>query len=206
MAIKVLVFGMTDNPGGMESCIMNYFRNIDPKVIHFDFLCNWEQMIYKEEVVNKGSKVYTIPQKSNNYNAYRKAMDIFFKEHAKDYDVLWYNTCTLTNIDYLIYAEKYGIGKRIIHAHNSANETSAIRGALHHINKKRIEKYATDFWSCSLAASQYFYRENIIASRRHHIINNAIATEKYQYNENIRDRVRKELGIEHRCVVGHIYR
>ena len=41
-----------------------------------------------------------------------------------EYDVFWYNTCTLTNIDYLVYAKKYGIKKRIIHAHNSGNETT----------------------------------------------------------------------------------
>ena len=33
MSIKVLVFGMTDNPGGMESCVMNYYRNIDGDVL-----------------------------------------------------------------------------------------------------------------------------------------------------------------------------
>lgn len=37
MSIKVLVFGMTDNPGGMESCVMNYYRNIDWSDVQFDF-------------------------------------------------------------------------------------------------------------------------------------------------------------------------
>lgn len=206
MAIKVLVFGMTDNPGGMESCIMNYFRNIDSEVVHFDFLCNWEKMVYKDEVLNKGSRIYTIPQKSNDYKAYKKAMNAFFEKYAKDYDVIWYNTCTLTNIDYLIYAKKYGIRKRIIHAHNSANETSKLRGILHDINKLRIENYATDFWSCSLAASKYFYRESVISSSRHHIINNAIETEKYKYNPDVRNSVRRTLGIEDCVVVGHVGR
>ena len=26
---RILVFGMTENPGGVESVIMNYYRNID---------------------------------------------------------------------------------------------------------------------------------------------------------------------------------
>ena len=37
---KVLVFGMTDNPGGMESVIMNYYIHIDRSVLQFEFLCN----------------------------------------------------------------------------------------------------------------------------------------------------------------------
>ena len=36
---KVLVFGITENPGGVESVIMNYYRNIDRNEIQFDFLC-----------------------------------------------------------------------------------------------------------------------------------------------------------------------
>ena len=107
MSIKVLVFGMTDNPGGMESCVMNYYRNIDWSDVQFDFLCNWENMVYADEVTAKGSKIYTIPQKSKDYKAYKKALDDFFKAHKGEYDVFWYNTCTLTNIDYLVYAKKY---------------------------------------------------------------------------------------------------
>ena len=64
MSKKVLVFGMTDNPGGMESCVMNYYRNIDLDKVQFDFLCNWEQMVYADEVMKNGSKIYTIPRES----------------------------------------------------------------------------------------------------------------------------------------------
>ena len=56
MSIKVLVFGMTDNPGGMESCVMNYYRNIDWSDVQFDFLCNWENMVYADEVTAKAQK------------------------------------------------------------------------------------------------------------------------------------------------------
>ena len=82
MSIKVLVFGMTDNPGGMESCVMNYYRNIDWSDVQFDFLCNWENMVYADEVTAKGSKIYTIPQKSKDYKHIRKHLMISLK-HIK---------------------------------------------------------------------------------------------------------------------------
>lgn len=206
MSKKVLVFGMTDNPGGMESCVMNYYRNIDLDKVQFDFLCNWEQMVYADEVMKNGSKIYTIPQRSKDYKAYKKAMDSFFEKHAGEYDVFWYNTCTLTNIDYLVYAKRYGIKKRIIHAHNSGNETTLLRGIFHYLNKARIGIYATDFWSCSMAASNYFYSDKIIASKKHHIINNAIQTDQYAYNEEIRDEIRKEYDLDNYYVIGHVGR
>ena len=37
---KILVFGITDNPGGVESVIMAYYRHIDRNKYQFDFLCN----------------------------------------------------------------------------------------------------------------------------------------------------------------------
>lgn len=206
MSIKVLVFGMTDNPGGMESCVMNYYRNIDWNDVQFDFLCNWENMVYADEVTAKGSKIYTIPQKSKDYKAYKKSLDEFFKAHKGEYDVFWYNTCTLTNIDYLVYAKKYGIKKRIIHAHNSGNETSKLRGMFHYLNKTRLSQYATDYWSCSMAASEYFYNGDIINSAKHHIINNAIKTKDYAFDEAVRDEIRKEYKLEDKYVIGHVGR
>ena len=206
MLKKVLVFGMTDNPGGMESCIMNYYRHVDKNKIHFDFLCNWESMVCEKEVKANGSKVYTIPQKSRNYKAYKRAMDTFFSEHADEYDVFWYNTCTLANIDYLIYAKRYGIKKRIIHAHNSGNETSMIRGILHYVNKIRLGRYATDFWSCSMAAAVYFFIKKQIHSQKYRLINNAISTYNYKYDILIRNEVRKNLGLEDKYVIGHVGR
>ena len=206
MLKKVLVFGMTDNPGGMESCIMNYYRHVDKNKIHFDFLCNWESMVCEKEVKANGSKVYTIPQKSRNYKAYKRAMNTFFSEHADEYDFFWYNTCTLTNIDYLIYAKRYGIKKRIIHAHNSGNETSMIRGILHYVNKIRLGRYATDFWSCSMAAAVYFFIKKQIHSQKYRLINNAISTYNYKYDILIRNEVRKNLGLEDKYVIGHVGR
>ena len=44
---KVIVFGLTNNPGGVESVIMNYFRKINKDKIHFDFLCNTKTVAYE---------------------------------------------------------------------------------------------------------------------------------------------------------------
>ena len=43
---RILVFGMTENPGGVESVIMNYYRNIDRTKIQFDFLCNFYEKMH----------------------------------------------------------------------------------------------------------------------------------------------------------------
>ena len=47
---KVLVFGMTDNPGGVESFLMAYYRKLDRAKLQFDFLCNNATVAYEDEI------------------------------------------------------------------------------------------------------------------------------------------------------------
>ena len=67
-------------------------------------LCNLDNMVYADEVEANGSKIYTICKKSRDYKKYKEQLKIL--ENIQDYDVFWYNACTLTNIDYLIYSTK----------------------------------------------------------------------------------------------------
>ena len=204
---KILVFGMTDIPGGMESVIMNYYRFIDKEKIQFDFLCNTEKVAYEEEINKLGGKIFRIPARSKGYFKYKNALKNFYKEHSKDYSCIWINVCSLANIDYLKMAKKYGIKTRIIHCHNSQNMDSKLRGLLHKFNRLFISNYATDFWTCSDFASPWFYSQNIIKSKTYKVINNAIDLNKFGFSEDIRDLYRKELGFDdNTLVIGNVGR
>lgn len=197
---KVLVFGITDNPGGVESVIMNYYRRIDREKINFDFLCNTEKVAYEDEIKSLGGKIYRATARSKDLRKYRADMDDFFKKHAKEYLAIWVNVCSLANIDYLIYAKKYGIPKRIIHCHNSRNMDSFARGLMHKFNRRRIEKYATDFWSCSKSAAPWFYSQKIINGDKFMVLYNSIDVDKFKFNSQIRKAYRKKLGLEDKIV------
>lgn len=203
---KILVFGMTDNPGGVESVIMNYYRHINRDEIQFDFLCNCCRIAYEKEIRDLGGNIYKITARKENYWKFKKELKTFMKHNASQYDVLWVNLCSLVNIDYLIQAKKYGIKKRIIHCHNSENDAGIIKGAVHAFNKKRIAKLATDFWSCSEEASPWFFSQKIIAGKNYRIIPNAIDVEKFKKNISIRESLRKEFGFEGKKVIGHVGR
>ncbi len=204
---KVLVFGITENPGGVESVIMNYYRNIDRNEIQFDFLCNTEVVAYEEEIKSLGGVIYRVTARSKDRKKFKSDMNNFFLQHAEEYQTIWVNVCSLANIDYLKYAKKYGIKKRIIHAHNSKNMDNFFRGLLHKWNRMFITKYATDFWSCSDEASRWFYNKKIINSNKYLLVNNAIDCDKYKFNQKVRDKYRKELGIDDKTlVIGNVGR
>ena len=203
---KILIFGMTENMGGVESFLISYYRKFDKKKVQCDFLCNTDAVAYEQEILGMGGKVYRIPARSAGRKKYYRALDKFFREHAGEYGIIWENVSSLANIDYLIYAKRYGIPVRIIHSHNSRNMDSKLRGVLHHLNRLRISKYATDFWACSDMAGKWFYSERVRKGGRYLCINNAIDVKKYLYSENTRKQKRKELELEEYCVVGNVGR
>ncbi len=203
--MKILVFGMTNNPGGVESVIMGYYREINGHDITFDFLTNEPKIVSEDEILNRGSSIYKITARSKSRTKYYHELKMFFARHAKEYDAIWVNVCSLANIDYLIMAKKYGIPRRIIHCHNSQNGDSKLRNILHCLNRMRIGHYATDFWTCSKDANRWFYGHP--AKHKHiTVINNAIDPNKYKFSEKIRKDYRKKLGLDGKFVVGHLGR
>ena len=200
--MKVLVFGITDNPGGMEAVIMNYYRHLDRTRVQFDFLCNTEIVAHEQEILSLGGTIYRIPARSKDRKAFSKALDNFFKTHASEYKAIWFNTCSLANIDYLKKAKQYGIPTRIIHCHNAANGDSFLRGCLHKFNRTQIRKYATDFWTCSEDANEWFFGKNAVLPN-YKLINNAVDVNFFKPNEEIRQSIREELHAGDKIVLGH---
>ncbi len=202
---RILVFGMTENPGGVESVIINYYRNIDRNRFQFDFLCNsYEKVAYEDELIALGGKTIHFPARSRDFFGYRKELNRFFKEHAHEYHAIWVNICSLANIDYLKLAKKYGIKRRIIHSHNSQNMDSKLRGMLHKWNKCNLEHYATDFWTCAKDAADWFYKPRL--KKQVVMIHNAIDIQKLSFDQEGRQKYRKDLGWEDNFIIGNIGR
>lgn len=203
--MRILVFGMTENPGGVESFLMNYYRHIDRNHIQFDFLCNsYNPVAYEDDLIRLGGRTFHITARSDNYSRYKKELEEVFRAHAKEWDAIWVNVCSLANIDYLKMARKYGINKRIIHSHNSQNMDGKLRGLLHEWNKKKIGKIATDFWACSEDAAKWFYSGNTL--QKAVVIHNAIDVDRLKYDEQKRTDVRSKYGWENKFVIGNIGR
>ena len=202
---KVLVFGITENPGGVEAFLVNYYRKIDRTKIQFDFLCNTHNKVaYENELKSLGGQVIHIAMRSKEPIKYRQELKQFMEQHASEYQAVWVNVCSLGNIDYLKVAKKYGIQKRIIHSHNSQNMDNRIRKILHMINRRKIDQYATDFWACSDDAAKWFYKDAL--QSKVVIIKNAIELENVGFSKEKREVLRNKYGISDKFVIGNVGR
>lgn len=197
---NVLVFGMTENPGGVESFLMNYYRRIDLNRFHFDFLCNsYDPVAFEDEIHAMGGRTVHFTSRRRNPVRFRRELESFFAKHAAEYQAIWVNVNSLANIDYLKMAQKYGIPKRIIHSHNAQNMDTKLRGMLHEANRGSLGRYATDFWACSEYAAKWFYAGKGGKGELRHpavVIRNAIDVEKIRDGVARREEFRRQAGGE----------
>ena len=83
--IRVLQCVNDMHRAGLETMLMNYYRNIDRSKIQFDFLTHRpHKSDYDDEILSLGGKVYYAPRLyPQNYPKYFKWMEQFFKEHPE---------------------------------------------------------------------------------------------------------------------------
>ena len=58
---RVLQIGMYGNLGGIDSFLMNYYRNMRKTNIQFDFINMYPEFVYRSEIISLGGKVYDVP-------------------------------------------------------------------------------------------------------------------------------------------------
>lgn len=207
--MKILVFGLTENYGGVESVIFNYYNELCKLGFEFDFLCNTDQKVaYESELTKNGSKVYHTPKRTENFFKYIGEMKKFFQNRASNYDCLWFNTNDLVNIDCIRLAKKYKIKRIIIHSHNSQMMDQGVKGAIkkaiHFYHKNKIINYGTDFWACSKAAGEWLFPNKLNSKIK--LIKNAINVRKNSFNLKLRKENLKRYDLEGNFVIGNVGR
>ena len=60
--MKVLQVGLSYNHGGIESCIMNYYRELVRRNVQFDFISIHSTLACEDEIRRLGGKIFYIPQ------------------------------------------------------------------------------------------------------------------------------------------------
>lgn len=201
---KVLHVINSMNRGGAETFIMNLYNSINTSNLQFDFLVTMNNNAYEEEILNLGGKIYKIESRNQGYIKYIKHLYIFFKQHGEKYRSIHVHTSSLSNIEPLIFAKIFKIKNRIIHSHNTFQD-GLIHRFLHYINKPFIHFFANKYLACSENALKWLYKNTFIKDKAI-IINNGIDINKFQYNENIRTEIRKQMQISEKIVIGHVGR
>lgn len=197
---KILVVGLTDNLGGIESFFMTYYRRLDKKKFHFDFVTIFSRIAFQEELEKDGCKIYQLPNFKRHPYRYQKALRKMMMENQ--YDVVHVNMLSAANILPLKVAHFLGVSKIIAHSHNSNIPKGIVRKILHHKNQKKISKYATTLVACSKKAGNWLFGEEADFL----ILHNAVEVDRFKYNKDNRRKIRERLKIGDSYLIGHIGR
>lgn len=209
--IRVLhIVGRMDR-GGIETMIMNLYRNIDRTKVQFDFLAHYgREAVYNDEIRALGGHIYEMPALKDETHvyywrlfAYTAALNKFFKEH-QEYKIIH---CHMTNTAaiYMPIAKKYGVTCCISHSHSSRGKAGLL-GVVTNILQKPIYKNATDWFACSKVAAEWFYPANAVKAGKVKIVANAVDGKRFRFSEEKRAETKKQLGLDNQLVIGCVGR
>lgn len=190
--------------GGVESVVMNYYRNIDKSKVQFHFICDEDSTdIPYDEIEKLGGKVIIVPPYQKLFK-YQKELYKIFKEN--NYKIV-HSHINALSVFPLRVAKKAGVPIRIAHSHSTSNKKEWKKNIVKNILRPFSKLYANKFFACTKHAGEWLFGKKIIERKELNVINNAIDLKKFEFNEKTREDLRKELGIkEDTLIIGHVGR
>lgn len=209
--IKILFFVDRLLVGGIQIFLKNLLEYIDREKFEIELLILDDGVQYPLEQVftDDGFQIHRLEgiwlRKPQDFRKYCQAVKEFFRVHH-DYDVVHMNSGS-KNYAVLKYAKKYGIGSRIAHSHNiDFQTTSPYKKYIGNIFKYILNYYATLYFACSYEAGLWLFGKRVVDGDLFTVIPNAIDFNKFKPNEECRDRMREELGVKEKLVIGNVAR
>lgn len=183
---------------GVTSFVMNYYRKIDPKQIHIDFVVYFDikTSCYMEIKAN-GGKIFILPSVKNIVKHIKACKKILAQG---DYDIVHNNTLHVA-LPMMLCAKLHHVPVRILHSHSSKMGETKKKELRNKMFLPLLRSLATDYAACSKLAGNAMF-----GSSHYEIIPNVIQTDKYIFNEEIRNNVRHKMGVENKFVVSTVGR
>lgn len=198
----ILIAGLTENKGGLESYIMNIYRNCDRDKVQFDFAVFGDKKIaYTDEIKSLGGRVFHIPRKKQSVKEHYGMMKKIFENTPYEAVYFQFNMKPLS-LDLFRYAKKYGVKKRIIHSHNTTEPKMSVKDRIREkLADMKLDKYVNYRFACSYDAGKWMF-----GNRDYKVIPNCVNCDDFKYDTDRRNAKRRELGLENKYVIGTVGR
>lgn len=185
-------FGIT----GISTVILNYCKELDRH--KYDLTVIVGKPIAEEnrkECAENGICLIELPSRhQESVKHYVRLWKVLKQNH---YDIVHVHGSSSMMAVELTIAKMAGVKIRIAHSHN----TMCPNMKIHRILNPYFRKIYTQALACGKMAGDWLFGEN-----EFEIIPNGFHTELFEFDEEERKRVKKELDIEDKLVIGHIGR
>ena len=195
---RVLHFVGYMRRAGIETFLMNVYRNIDKGNVQFDFLCA-ERKIgdYDEEIKKLGGHIYYLNSGLSKKSGPLKYLDTIEKYRKtlvelnakKKFTCVHIHSYHAFDVTLMVLGCKLaGIKKIIVHSHNAfAPHPKLNKVFAKYLNRAKIIRLA-----CGRDAGKWLYGPN----GQFIVIHNGINLEKFKFDNLKREKARKQLGVK----------
>ena len=189
---------------GITAVITNYLKHFDWAKMKVDVLAFDDSEPEVMDLYKRlGAEIYFRPRLGlTNYLTFRKFMQGFFAEHQ--YEIVHSHFFQIDSIVFPI-AKKAGVKKCISHSHATKFSDYKLRAIRNRLMSLNIGNVADVWAACSDEAGETLFGHSYRKSAKRLIVKNGIESKSYRFSQEVRDRVRKELGItDNEFVIGHV--
>lgn len=203
MKKRILIIGLTERMGGVETFIYNTTQFSDKTKYEYDYLVHGANNCVFQDQINdfydNSKHIYFIRKYKSNPIGCMIDLIKFYWENGSKYDYVHLQTGATSEVLYVFPYCLFYHFKVISHSHNgngyNRGINAAFRPIVNMISKKRL--------ACSMVAADWLFGKKGCTAQ---IINNGIDTTKFIFSEENRNLIRIQYGIEKELVVGHIGR
>ena len=149
----------------------------------------------KEEIKRYGIEVVTLPSRKKETIKFYRMLRKVLRNNKFDIFHVHGNSVNLT-VELLI-AKRAGIKHRIFHSHNTVCNNPIVHKLLLPIFKRAC----TNGFACGELAGNWILGDGMFT-----VIPNGFEVENFKFTSEKRKKIRKQLGIENKLVIGHVGR
>lgn len=179
---------------GIGMTILNYATNLDKTGLQVDFaVINHLEKKMRNQIESIGSRIYELTERNSSQIKYIRALAKVVRDGKYDVVHIHCNSCTAA-VDLL--GAKLGGAKMLCpHSHN----TKCVHTGAHKLLRPLFNLLYTDGFACGELAGQWLY-----PGKSFTVLKNATNTDKYKFNREERERIRKQYHLEGKIAVGHV--
>lgn len=194
------------NAGGAETFLMKLYRQMDKTRWQMDFCINIpDKCFYEDEITAMGGRIFRIPSKSENRKEFARQLTELVKRE-KYGSVLRITSNAMGFMDLKI-AKKAGATRCAARSSNSSDGKGWKPWVAHRLGRLLYNRYVDVKFAPSDLAARYTFGNSAYESGKVSILHNAVDLNVFRYDEEGRQSIRRELGIEDSTVlVGHVGR
>ncbi len=189
--------------GGVEAVVYNYFSNIDLTEYELHYIAyDTPNPEVQKKFEDLGFQVHAVTKKKDNL--WKSCVEVY--RILKDNQInIVHSHMTLMSFVTSFLGMLCGVKVRIAHSH-LAQYPTGMKKIVYAFFKCFTRMTSNVYFACGREAGNYLFGKNNMKKGNVRIINNAVDTKKFSYQEELRKTKREQLGIGERICIGNVGR